>query len=401
MTNNAEPVASIEGRRYDTGEPVRIRIENGRIAAVEPAWPDGNVADWPYIAPGLFDLQVNGYGGLWFSSSDLTPEQAIAAMEPYFGCGVTRLCPTLVTNSHAALSAGFTAIRKACESAAWVDRMVAGCHLEGPYLSGEDGPRGAHPLAHIRPADWDEFCRLQEASGGRIRLLTIAPEVEGAIDFIGRAVRAGVTVAIGHTAAGPAQIRAAADAGARLSTHLGNGAHGMLRRHPNYIWEQLGDERLTASLITDGHHLPASVVRSMVRAKSVRQIVLTCDAAGWAGCPPGRYENDVATVDLLPDGRIVVAGQDQILAGSSAGTDVCVARAVEFAGVSLGEAIDMASRNPSRLLGCDEAGLRRGSRADLMQFDYAGPGSELHVLQTVASGELRFSRSRTNRPSNS
>src|SRR5262249_976168 len=150
----------------------------------------------------------------------------------------------LITAAHETLSVGFTAIRKACERQAWLDHVVAGCHLEGPYLSGEDGPRGAHPKAHIRPADWQEFCDLQGAAGNRLRLVTSAPEGPHAVEFRRRAVETGVRMSIGHTAATGEQIAAAVDAGATLSTHLGNGVHPVIRRHPNYIWEQLGEARL-------------------------------------------------------------------------------------------------------------------------------------------------------------
>lgn len=382
------PPLIVHGRRYDNGEPVRVTIIGERIAAVDPAWPEGNIADWPYVAPGLFDLQINGHGGKWYSSDDLTPEIAIAAIKPYLACGVTRLCPTLITNSFASIAAGFAALRTACENDPLISRMVPGFHLEGPYLSGEDGPRGAHPRQYIRPADWNEFQKWQEISGDRIRLVTIAPEVEGAIDFIRRAVASGVIIAIGHTAATPEQIAAGVDAGAKLSTHLGNGAHGTIRRHPNYIWEQLGDSRLAASIIADGQHLPPSVVRTIIRTKTPQNTILTCDAAGWAGCAPGRYENSLGAVDVLADGRIVVAGQDQILAGSSAGTDICVANAMTFADVSQREAIDMACRNPSRLLGYDEVALRRNSRADLCLFHR--DGGRLHVTATIVAGDVVF-----------
>jgi len=384
------PVTSLHARRYETGEPVRITLRGTRIAAVEPAWPDGPVNGWPLVAPGLFDLQVNGYGGVWFSDTLLTAEQATTAIGAYLAHGVTRLCPTLITNSFEGLAAGFAAIRQACEADPRIDYVVAGCHLEGPYLSSEDGPRGAHPRQHIRPADWDEFSELQKISGGRIRLTTIAPEVEHAIEFIRRAVASGVTVAIGHTAANTEQIAAAVDAGATLSTHLGNGAHGTLRRHPNYIWDQLGDARLTASLIVDRQHLPDSVVRSMIRAKSPARIVLTCDASGWAGSPPGRYENELGAVDVLTSGRIVVAGQEQLLAGSGSTTEECVAACVASGGATLRDAIDMASRTPARLLGFRESRLMAGDAADLFLFRHDESASRIEVVATIVQGELRY-----------
>ena len=268
--------------------------------------------------------------------------------------------------------------------------MVPGCHLEGPYISAEDGPRGAHPLEHVRAADWDEFCRLQEASGGGICLVTLAAEAENAVEFITKAVESGVVISIGHTAASPEQIAAAVNAGATLSTHLGNGAHGMIRRHPNYIWEQLGDERLWASLITDGYHLPPSVVRSMTLAKGLHRAIITCDASGLAGCPPGLYTEGNVDVEILEDGRIVIAGQSQLLAGSGVETDTCVARAIEYAGLSLSEACDLAARNPAILLGFEEIRLRRGSRADLVLFHHESPGDPLEITATIAAGQVRY-----------
>jgi N-acetylglucosamine-6-phosphate deacetylase len=382
----------IRAHRYDTGEPVQVRLEGEKIAAIEPAASGGNVDDWPFLAPGLFDLQINGYGGVWFCDGDITPDRVVQAIEPYLSHGVTRLCPTLITNSFEALSAGFAAIREACEQDAWINHIVAGCHLEGPYLSSEDGPRGAHPKEHVRPADWDEFAGWQDASGGRIRLVTLAPEVPHAIEFIRRAVNVGVRIAIGHTAATGPQIQAAVEAGATLSTHLGNGSHPVIRRHPNYIWEQLGEPRLSASIIADGQHLPDSVIRSIVFAKSVRNTILTCDASGWAGCAPGVYENELGEVEVLPDGRIVVSGQREILAGSGVATDACVARAAACGAATLPDAIDMAGRNPNRFFGFPERGLNPGDPADLFLFRPDLPAGKLNVLATVVAGALRYGK---------
>ncbi len=381
---------TIRARSYENGEPLRIAVSGDRIRSVEPAWPTGSVDEWPFVAPGLFDLQINGHSGVWFSDEALTVSDVLKALSPYSRFGVTRLCPTLITNSFEGLAAGFAAIRAACEREPWADRMVSGCHLEGPYISGEDGPRGAHPKQHVRPADWTEFQRLQEISGNRIRLVTIAPEVDGAIEFIRQAVAHHVVISIGHTAATPEQVRAAVDAGARLSTHLGNGAHALIHRHRNYIFEQLSDTRLTASLIVDGHHLPPSLVRTFIKVKSPKQTILTCDAAGWAGCPPGVYESKLGRSEILENGKLVVAGQHELLAGSAQETDVCVANVMEFAGVSLREAIDMTSKNPAKLLDREVARLRRGSLADLVVFRVAPNKQRLDVEATVASGHLMY-----------
>jgi N-acetylglucosamine-6-phosphate deacetylase len=380
----------LRGRHYQNGEPVRVGVEAGRIAAVEPDWPRGRADEWPWIAPGLFDLQINGHGGTWFGKPGITADEVLDVLRRHFAFGVTRMCPTLITASFDDLAGGFAALREACEREPWADKLVPGCHLEGPYISSEDGPRGAHPREHVRAPDWSEFERLQELAGDRIRLVTLAPELPGAAEFIRKAAASGVTIALGHTAATGEQIAAAVEAGARLSTHLGNGAHGMIRRHPNYIWEQLAEPRLAASVISDGHHLPASVLRTIVAVKSPRNTILTCDASGLAGCPPGQYRDAGMEVEVLDDGRIVLAGQRQLLAGSSATTARCVGEAVVSGRVSLAEAIDMAGRNPSRALGFEEIRLRRGARADLILFDFADGADSLAIRATVAAGVLQY-----------
>jgi N-acetylglucosamine-6-phosphate deacetylase len=377
-------------RRYDNAELVRVSWRGDRITSVEPAWSGGDLVTQPFIAPGLFDLQINGHAGTWFSDVHLTPDAALETLQAHFRYGVTRLCPTLITNSREALECGFQALRRACESEPWAARMACGFHLEGPFLSPEDGPRGAHPVEHVRGCDWREFEALQRAAGGRIRLITLAPESPGAPEFIRRAVASGVRVAIGHTAADAAQTALAVEAGATLSTHLGNGAHAMIRRHPNYIWDQLGDPRLSASVISDGHHLPASVVRSIVRAKGLMRTIITCDASGLAGCAPGIYRYGDAEFEVLAEGPIVVAGQRQLLAGSGQETDVCVANMVRMTGVTLGEAWEMAARNPARILGYETGRLARGGLADLALFDWDSATGRITIRAVVAGGEFRY-----------
>ncbi|MFK7779470.1 MAG: amidohydrolase family protein [Gimesia sp.] len=377
------------GRRYDTLEAVSIKIKEEKIASIE-VLPDSEATELPFIAPAMFDLQINGYGGIWFNKQDLTVDEVCQTLEKHYQYGITRLCPTLITSSYEEYVSGFSAIREACESFSWVNQMIPGYHLEGPYISPIQGPRGAHPLDQVRAADWDEFSKLQEISGNRIRLVTLAPEVDGAIPFIKKAVASGVVVSIGHTAAEPEQILEAVDAGARLSTHLGNGAHGTLRRHPNYIWEQLGEPRLMASIITDGHHLPASVVRTIIKTKGVENTIITCDASGLAGSPPGIYEQGSVKMEVLEDGPIVIAGQRQLLAGSGLETDTCVTTAIDMAGITLQESLDMAGLNPARLLGFEQIRLEVGARADLILFHYEGTGSRMNLQTTLACGAIKY-----------
>ncbi|WP_146510140.1 N-acetylglucosamine-6-phosphate deacetylase [Thalassoglobus neptunius] len=377
----------ILARDYRTGTPIEITIVGEtiqKITAIDSA------QDLPFVAPGLFDLQVNGYGGIWFSDENLTVEQVLKTLKQHFQHGITHLFPTLITNSQGALEHGFSIIRKACEQEQWADRMILGCHLEGPYISSEDGPRGAHPIDHVRKCSWEEVEALRKASGNRIRLVTLAPESEGAVELIRQAVNSNIAISIGHTAATSEEIARAVEAGATLSTHLGNGAHGTLRRHPNYIWDQLGEERLAASIISDGHHLPASVVRSIYYAKGPARTILTCDASGLAGCPPGEYDYHGGRFEVLAEGPIVIAGQRQLLAGSGVQTDVCVAKMIEMTGCTLEQAWTMATTNPARVCGVQCASLTAGAQADLTLFDHSTETHQLNIRSTIAQGRTVF-----------
>jgi N-acetylglucosamine-6-phosphate deacetylase len=377
----------IVGRRYDTGDAVALEVAKGRIVAVDRVAESRQL---PWVAPGFVDLQVNGYRGQEFNASDLTSEQVLNVCHDMDVDGVTTFLPTSTTHSFDRQCAAMRALAKACEELPEVASRVPGFHLEGPYISPADGPRGAHPREHTRPPDWDEFQRIQEAAGGRIRILTMSPEYEGAARFIERAVAAGVVVAIGHTTADSAQIRAAVNAGARMSTHLGNGAHGQIRRHPNYIWDQLADDRLTASLIVDGHHLPPAVVQSFVRGKTPERCVLVSDLVGMAGMPPGRYpQTSVGDIEILENGCIVVGGQRQYLAGAGFPITVGIANVMRFAQIDLRTAINMASRWPARLIGTDSSGLVPGAPANLVLFHLPSDGqSPLQMVATVNAGSL-------------
>jgi N-acetylglucosamine-6-phosphate deacetylase len=195
-------------------------------------------------------------------------------------------------------------------------------------------------------------------------------------------------VAIGHTSANSDQIKAAVDAGATMSTHLGNGAHGQIRRHPNYIWDQLAEDRLIASLIVDGHHLPPAVVKSFIRCKTIDRCVLVSDITGMAGMPPGLHENaSLGKVEVLEDGRLVVPGQRQLLAGASLPIGVGIANVMRFADLDLETAINMATSGPAKILSLTPVELAAGKTADLVLFDI--PEDEpLQVSATISGGEL-------------
>jgi N-acetylglucosamine-6-phosphate deacetylase len=299
--------------------------------------------------PGFFDLQVNGFAGVDFNGRGLSADRVGEALERMRLTGVTRCLPTLVTSSldHFAANARVLAGMK--------DPAIAGLHMEGPYIAAEDGARGAHPVDHVRAAEIDDFDRRQEAAGGRIVLLTLAAEVPGATTLIEHAVASGVRVALGHTAATPLQIIDAIAAGATLATHLGNGCAQMLPRHPNVIWELLAADTVFASLIVDGHHLPPSTVKAMVRAKDPRWTILVTDATAAAGSAPGRYAIGGVTGVLSEDGRVSLPGTPY-LAGSSLTMDRAVANAVRFTGLPIDRVLPMASTIPAAYLGLPAAG---------------------------------------------
>ncbi len=373
----------VRATHYRTGQRCDFTFLEGRAATVTPptsATPDVEVG---WIAPAFCDVQINGCDGVSFNAPDLTREQIRHVVAVCHKHGIAQLCPTLITGSFEALAHGFRTLRAACETDADLARAIVGFHLEGPYISPDDGPRGAHPKQHVRPPDWDEFRRWQDEAGGRIRMVTLAPETPGAIPFIEQAAAAGVVVALGHTAASGACVRDAVRAGARVSTHLGNGSHAMLPRHDNHLWEQLAHDGLWASIITDGHHLPEAVLRCIVRAKTPARLLLTCDAGSLAGAPPGVYRQWDQEFEVHPAGKIVVPGTPY-LAGSWAFTDHCVGHLLALGETSLADTLDLAGAQPRRLLGLPPTRVEDG---DAVLFD-GQPGATFRLRATVVNGRM-------------
>jgi N-acetylglucosamine-6-phosphate deacetylase len=258
-------------------------------------------------------------------------------------------------------------------------------HLEGPYLS--PGPsKGVHNPAWMRPPDWSEFEELQEAAGGNIGIVTLVPELSGALEFITRAYQAGVVAALGHTDCSPQQIHAAVEAGARLSTHLGNGCAQMLDRHANPLWAQLARDELSASIICDTFHLPPDLVKVILRMKGIDRCLLVTDASHVATLTPGRYSLVGAEIELLPEGK-VIKSDGACLAGSALAMNRAVALFMRLAGASLGDALRAATRTPATLLGrpgvC--ARVAPGEYANLLLARHRPDG--LEVVATYLGGE--------------
>ncbi len=364
-----------------TGREATLTLTDGRIEAMEAG------SGPTHVAPGFIDLQVNGFAGVDFNSLSVPVEEIGRAIRCLFATGVTRFLPTVITGSPDDMAGALRNLVRAREELE-EGEAIEGFHVEGPHISPEDGPRGAHPRRWVRRPDLHEFHRLQDAAGGRIRIVTLSPEWPEATRYIEGLVSEGVVVSIGHTGAAAEQIDEAVRAGATLSTHLGNGAHAVLPRHPNYLWQQLADDRLTAGFIVDGMHLGRAFLTAALRAKGPQRRVLVTDAAAPAGCSPGRYRLGEVEVELTSDGRVVMAGGTR-LAGSSLRMDRGVGNLIRLAGLSLPEALEMATVNPARAVRIEgrQVGLAAGERADVVEFD-----DDLGIQKTWLAGRLVYSR---------
>ena len=383
----------IRGNIGASEAPVDLFAEGGAIIDIRPA-DLSQASDYgderTRLAPGFIDLQLNGYNGVDFNDADTRPEQMVAATRQLWQTGVTAFCPTIITGSDEHITRCTSNVIRATDESPEFARAMLGIHVEGPFISTEDGPRGAHPREHARKPDWEEFQRWQDTARGRIRLVTLSPEWPESCAFIERAADSGVIVAIGHTAATPAQIADAIRAGAKMSTHLGNGSHAKIDRHPNYIWEQLAADELWASFIVDGHHLPPSVVKCFLRAKGVSRSVLVTDAIAAAGKPSGRHKLGNVEVEVTAERRVCLPGTPY-LAGSVLEMHEAVARTVRYSDATLDDALRMASGNSAKLLGvADRLGtIEVGRRADLVLFRWK---EELEIEAVIIEGEIAFKR---------
>ena len=298
---------------------------------------------------GLVDLQVNGFAGVDFNTPGITGETLKKSLQTMLSLGVTTCLPTLITSSEEHLKSCFRDLENSRQSCKLAKTMIAGYHLEGPFISPHPGFSGCHPVEKIRDADQEMFLRLQEAADGRISLVTLAPEVNGAMPFIKNLVSQGIIVAIGHTTAGSEKIREAVEAGALLSTHLGNGTSTELSKNNNPIISQLSEDKLSASFIADGYHISQETLKVYLRAKESKRTLLITDATAGAAAKPGIYQ--LGEMELHLDHEPVVYNKETSRpAGSAVTLDQCVRNVMKWYKVSLDEAVSWAGSNPLQLL---------------------------------------------------
>ncbi|MCL1818226.1 MAG: hypothetical protein FWG35_04790 [Spirochaetaceae bacterium] len=379
-----------------SGRPVEIEFTEGRVTRVResslpesPREKDGGAQVW--VSPGFLDIQVNGFLGSDYSLEGLQNRHIAEICRSLAKSGTTQHIATLVTSPPERMLRNLGVISRAMDDDEDIRAAVAGIHIEGPFIAEEDGPRGAHDRSFVRDPDFGEFREWQAAARGRIKIVTLAPEKPGAIAFIEKLRAEGVIPALGHTAAAPEIIAAAVAAGARLSTHLGNGSHANLPRLKNYIWQQLAEDNLAASIICDGFHLPAAVVKSVYRVKGPARLILVSDAALLGGCAPGLYKWGNLDVEVFADGHIGLPGTS-MLAGAARLLDHGIPRFMEFTGAGLAETIALCTENPARLLGLEHGFPQPGSPANLALFRLPPEGGELRMEKVFRRGKLVYHR---------
>ncbi|WP_138444011.1 N-acetylglucosamine-6-phosphate deacetylase [Sinomonas susongensis] len=376
----------VRGKDPHSGTTLEVAYDDTRIVSVTDLGVPAD-AELPYIAPGFIDGQVNGYRGLDINGEDITPEAVMDITGELAKKGVTSWVPTIVTAPEEAIVNALQVISSAREKDPITHAAVPCVHIEGPFISDQDGPRGVHDAQWVRPLDAQEVQRWKRASR-LVGIVTVSPHTADAMRQIARMRALGVEVAIGHTHATPEQVSEAVDAGATLSTHLGNGISTTIPRHPNVLWTQLADDRLTAGLIADGHHLPPEALKVMLRAKGTERAYLVSDATALAGKEPGRYETPVGgTVDLSENGRLSYVGT-QLLAGAAADLASGFRFVLAEVGLALDEALKLVTSTPARVIPSTRPGLGHlmpGAPADLVLLG-SSEASLGQVVGAVQSG---------------
>ncbi|TDD63321.1 N-acetylglucosamine-6-phosphate deacetylase [Actinomadura rubrisoli] len=352
-----------------------LRIEAGRIAAPSPVTEDVLDLAGRYVIPGFVDIHVHGGAGASYQSG--RGEEARRAAEFHLAAGTTTTIASLVTGSPGELA---DAVAGLADLAA--DGVLAGIHLEGPYLARERC--GAHNPTLLRPPDAAEFRRLVALGRGHLRMITLAPELPGALDLVREAADAGVIAAVGHTEAPGATARAAFDAGARVATHLFNAMRPLHHREGGPIAAALNDPRVIVELIADGVHVESGVVRLAFEAAGAGRVALITDAMAAAGMGDGDYRLGGMEVQVR-DGRATLAGGSSI-AGSTITMADAFRRAVTEVGLPIEQAAEAAALTPARALGIDSrvGSLEPGKDADLLVLD-----DDLAVARVMKGGRWR------------
>jgi len=340
-----------------------------------------------FIGSGLIDLQINGINGIDFNTPCLLREDIVKATHYLLSQGITRFFPTIITNTDENMLAIADTIQQACVSDPIVNECITGVHLEGPFISPVEGARGAHNAEYVKAPDWDLFSKFQKAAGGKIKIVTIAPEWEGACPFIEKCREHGILVSMGHSMANTEQISKAIKAGMTLSTHLGNGIPLLLPRHPNMIWDQLAADELYACIITDGIHIPDALIKVVMKNKG-KATLLVSDATCFAGMPPGEYQSHIGgTVIVDEEKRVSLKGSPGLLAGAGKSLLENVETLLKQHLATLADAWQMASTHVADMLIKNDPHFSEGNN-DWVLFKLNG--QEIQIVKTIKNGRVVF-----------
>ncbi|MCG9793103.1 N-acetylglucosamine-6-phosphate deacetylase [Flavobacterium algicola] len=331
-----------------TNESIQVVVEDNLVISKTKTTFETDAS--LFIGPSLLDLQINGFSGVDFNTFPILQEDFITVIHNLAKEGILSFFPTVITNSDFNIISLLQNINQLCLQSALISSYVSGIHLEGPFISAVKEASGAHSKEYIKAPDWELFEVFQEASGNRIKIITISPEWDNAVEFIEKCVANNIVVSIGHTVASGAQIKAAVDAGASMSTHLGNGAPLSLHRNSNLIFDQLANNNLTPSIIADGYHLPDNFLKIVLAAKN-NQVILVSDSTMFAGMNPGVYHSHIGgKVTLEQGGRLSIFDNNKILAGSAVSLLDCINKLYSSALLNLATAWSLASTCPKRMV---------------------------------------------------
>jgi glucosamine-6-phosphate deaminase len=367
-----------------SGLITELVFEDGAVLALSER--EGTAGDIPFVGPGLIDLQVNGINGIDFNNAAVTTQEIIDATYYLLSQGITTYLPTVITNSEENICRIVRTIHEACLADDIVNDCIWGIHLEGPFLSGVDGARGAHAEQYLQLPDWEFFSKFQQAAGGKIKLVTIAPELEGAVEFIEKCRQQNILISIGHSMANRDQINLAVQAGASMITHLGNAVPLVLPRHPNILWDLLATDALSACLIADGLHIPDAFITVAMKIKGDATLLVS-DATCFAGMPRGEYQNHIGGAVILDEEkRVSLKAFPGLLAGAAKTLLENVETLVDHQLCTLGEAWKMASVNVTSLLTKNDA--RFSSQADFVIFQLQD--KKVLIKTVIKKGRIVF-----------
>lgn len=351
---------------------------DGRVRAVGDGRADPRELAGEFVTQGMVDLQVNGFAGIDFNQPGLNADRIDRTLSQMARTGVTTLLPTIITGPAERMIAALRDLDRAVSASELGPLMVAGYHIEGPFLSPENGYSGAHSPTDMSAAGIEFVDELQRVASRPIAIMTVAPEITGVLELIPQLAARRIHTSIGHSAASLSQIEAAITAGAALSTHLGNGVPHMQHRTDNTVFWQLAQDGLTAMFIADGIHVPRHALQTMLRAKGVDRAILTTDAVSAAGpgMPPGAYTLGQAMIELSADGTVRIPGS-RYLAGAAVTMDRMLRNLMAWYGMPIPEILKLTHLNPARVIGGTDGDSPNGKPAKFIEWHMAADGPEV------------------------